>query len=145
MKSASGMPDFGGAAAMQSAINTFVGMTDMDNTPYMAALSTAYTTIQNDPDLHAGTDPQYIVVFMSDGQPTDSTSTSAITSAVSSLVNLLPGKITFNTVYYGNNDAMAAGLIQSMAQTGGGNFLNTATNPMGLDFSISDLIVVPCP
>jgi hypothetical protein len=84
------------------------------------------------------------VVFMSDGQPTDS-NTTALTSEVQSIVNLLPGKITFNTVYYGNNDAMAAGLLQNMAQVGGGNFLNTATNPMGLDFAISDLIVVPCP
>jgi hypothetical protein len=40
---------------------------------------------------------------------------------------------------------MAAGLLQSMAQLGKGNFLNTAVNPTGLDFEISDLVVVPCP
>jgi hypothetical protein len=144
IKAASGMPEFSDGADMQAGINTFEGMLDTDNTPYMAGLTTAYTTILNDPDLHSANNPQYLVVFMSDGQPTDS-NTTALTSEVQSIVNLLPGKITFNTVYYGNNDAMAAGLLQNMAQVGGGNFLNTATNPMGLDFAISDLIVVPCP
>jgi hypothetical protein len=141
-----GNPIFSNATAMQSAINTFEGMTDSDNTPYMAALDTATTTIANDPDLHSKNNPQYIVVFMSDGQPDGAGDTaSAITSQVQAIVGLLPGKITFNTVYYGTGDATAAGLLQSMSQVGHGNFLNTSVNPTGLDFAIGDLVVVPCP
>src|SRR5665213_2237055 len=131
---------------MQTALNTFMTMVDTDNTPYMAALNTATMDIANDPDLHSTSHPQYIVVFMSDGQPDGAGDTpDAITAQVKTLVNLLPGKITFNTVYYGNGDAMAAGILQGMAQNGNGNFLNTSLNPTGLDFKISDLVNVPCP
>ena len=141
-----GSPIFSTASAMQSALNNFMTMTDTDNTPYLAALQTATTTIANDPDLHSNNNPQYIVVFMSDGQPDGTGDTaSAITAQISSIVALHPGKITFNTVYYGTGDATAAGLLQTMAQTGNGNFLNTSANPSGLDFQISDLINVPCP
>ena len=141
-----GLPVFSDANAMQTAITTFKGISDAGGTPYMAALNVATQTIANDPDLNSATiDPQYIVVFMSDGQPDSGESASTILNQVNTLVNLHPGKISFNAVYYGTNDATAAGLVQSMSQIGHGNFLNTAVNPTGLDFEISDLVNVPCP
>jgi len=135
---------FGGAPIMQSALNSFYNTPDGGQTPYMAALNLAESTIQNDPDLHSSLNPQYLIVFMSDGQPTDSTA-AQLTSKVSEMVSLSPGKITFNTVYYGPGVATEAGLLQSLAQTGNGHFLNTNTNPSGLDFSIQDVVAVPCP
>src|SRR5690242_19480894 len=110
----------------------------------MAGLLLATQAIQNDPDLHSKKNPQYIIVFMSDGQPDASYPVPTILAQVGTMVKLLPGKISFNGIYYGDGDATAAGIIQSMAQTGHGNFLNTFTNPTGLDFQISDLIRVPC-
>lgn len=138
-------PVFGNAAVMQTAINSFKGMVDSDNTPYMAALNLATTAISNDPDLRKTTDaPQYIVVFMSDGVPNGSGDTSTnILNQVRTIVGLSPGRVSFNAVYYGPANATASGLIQSMASAGNGNFLNTNTNPTGLSFQISDLISVP--
>lgn len=141
----SGLPDFSNADAMSNAITAFKNSTDVGGTPYMAALNVATRTIANDPDLLSGQNPQYIVVFMSDGQPDSSDSASAIINQVNTIVGLRPGKVTFNTVYYGTGDATAAGLLQSMAKTGHGNFLNTVVNPTGLDFEIDDLIAIPCP
>jgi hypothetical protein len=84
------------------------------------------------------------VVFLSDGQPNGSGDTTTnILNQVSTIVNLAPGRITFSTVYYGPVDATASNLLQSMATTGGGKFLNTNTNPAGRDFQIVDVINVP--
>jgi hypothetical protein len=145
ISSAAGMPTFSDANAMQSAITTFTSEADSGGTPYMAALNLATTTIANDPDLNGGNNPQYIVVFMSDGQPDAGDAASTILNQVNTMVGLRPGKITFNAVYYGTGDATAAGLLQSMSQIGHGNFLNTSVNPTGLDFEIDDLVQVPCP
>ncbi len=140
-----GMPVFSDATAMQNAITAFKAGTDAGGTPYMAALNTATQTIANDPDLNSTIDPQYIVVFMSDGQPDASDAGSTLLSQVNTIMNLHPGRVTVSTVYYGTGDATAAGLLQSMAQIGHGNFLNTSVNPTGLDFEISDLVNIPCP
>lgn len=135
---------FGNGSAMQAAMSQFMTIKDQGQTPYLAALSLAENTIKNDPDLNSSLDPQYLIVFMSDGQPTDTDATGAV-NEVRDIVGLSPGKITFNTVYYGAGAATEAGLVQSMAQAGNGHFLNTNTNPTGLDFEIQDVINVPCP
>jgi hypothetical protein len=41
-------PAFSDASAMQGAINQFMGITDMGNTPYVAALDLAYKAINTD-------------------------------------------------------------------------------------------------
>lgn len=135
---------FGDAAAMQSGINTFLAKKDEGNTPYLAALNLAEQTIAADPDLLSAKKPQYLIVFMSDGQPTDATG-EMLENEVDRIVNLSPGRITFNTVYYGTGAATEAGLLETLAQKGNGHFLNTNTNPTGLDFAIKDVINVPCP
>ena len=138
-------PIFVNAAAMQSSINTFMGMTDQGDTPYLAALANVQATIANDPDLNSSSNPQYVVVFMSDGQPDADESLSNILSAVSGIVALAPKRVTFNSIYYGTSDPIASSNLQQMATTGNGNFLDTNSNPTGLDFSIGDLITLPCP
>lgn len=137
-------PKFSNAAAMQSAINYFKNnIRDTDSTPYGAALNMANLAITTDPDRNSASQPQYIVVFMSDGMPTDVTSTTSLNNRVRDLVGLLPGRISFNTIYYGGNNQQAADLMQGMANTGSGKFLNTNTNPTGLDFEIRNVINVP--
>lgn len=135
---------FGDANAMQNGINAFLNKTDEGNTPYLAALNLAEQTIAADPDLNSAKKPQYLIVFMSDGQPTDATA-ETLENEVERIVDLSPGRVTFNTVYYGTGAATEAGLLESLAQKGNGHFLNTNTNPTGLDFAIKDVINVPCP
>jgi len=135
-------PMFSDAAVMQNAINGFKTIKDANATPYLAALNLAVKAISSDPDLKSSKNPQYIVVFMSDGQPTQGTTTQ-ILSKVKDIVDLSPGRVSFNSVYYGPANDTASGLLQKMANTGSGNFLNTNTNPTGLNFKISDLVSVP--
>lgn len=135
---------YSNAPAMQSAITAFESITDSGGTPYMSALNLATTAISTDSDLNNANKPQYITVFLSDGQPDGAGDTTTnILNQVQTLVNLAPGRITFNTVYYGPVNATASNLLQSMANTGGGKFLNTNTNPTGRDFQITDVINVP--
>lgn len=137
-------PIFSHANAMQTAITNFKGLPDSDLTPYMAALKLATTVISNDPDLKSPLNPQYIVVFMSDGQPNGTGDTpSNILAQIKTITDLSPGRVSFNAVYYGPSNKTASDLIQQMATNGKGNFLNTNTNPTGLSFSISDLVSVP--
>lgn len=136
-------PIFGPATSMQNAINTFSVMEDSGGTPYMAALNQATTAISFDPDLNSAAKPQYLVVFMSDGQPSDTSNYDLIRSTVKKIVNLAPGRITFNAVYYGPSNNVATNLMQSMALEGSGKFLNTNTDPAGLKFKITDAISLP--
>ena len=137
-------PIFSTAPAMQSAITTFKNMSDSGATPYMAALKLGTTLIANDPDLNPASLAQYIIVFMSDGMPNGSGDTAVnIVNQVKAIMALAPGRVSFNAVYYGPVNKTASDLLQSMATSGNGNFLNTNTNPTGLSFSISDLVNVP--
>ena len=68
---------------------------------------------------------------------------SVLVQALQALLNLRPGKITFNTIYYGPLDVVAAGRLKLMAEAGGGYFLNTNANPTGKDFLISNVVNVP--
>lgn len=132
------------ANAMQSAINTFEGMIDDDKTPYKAALNLAQTAISGD---NADSNTKYVVVFLSDGMPSDYVNNSSgdqqLDGDVSNLVNLLPGRISFNTIYYGPTDATASQRLRDMATAGSGQFLDTNNNPTGKTFYISDNISIP--
>lgn len=127
------------ATVMQNAITNFRGIVDGGTTPYIAALDLAYTAIANDTNRTAQT--KWVVVFISDGLPNPDVPVSTLTAKVSTIVNLIPGQVTFNTVYYGPTDATAAGRLQAMASTGAGKFLNT--NNSGRSFPIQDVVSVP--
>jgi len=129
---------------MATAINTFKRTSDWGQTPYLAALDRAKEIISNDSDLHTTEQIQYLILFMSDGEPSDSTAEQLV-DEVKSISALAKKKITFNTVYYGPGTAPEANLLSDLAKTGGGHFLNTNTNPTGLDFAIKDILEIPCP
>lgn len=131
----------GNATQMLNAINTFRAMSDAGNTPYEAALIAARDNIQNDTGRAPGT--KYIVVFLSDGMPNPSIADGPLNQRVLDVVNTVPGQVSLNTVYYGSADAASANRMKMMAQTGGGNFLDTNANPTGTNFLISDLVIVP--
>lgn len=129
------------AASMSGALSTFMQLRDSGSTPYIAALNETKNRIAADTGRAPGT--KYVVVFLSDGLPNPMVSDANLNSAVTSILNTVPGQISFNTVYYGRTDAAASGRLRMMSQTGGGNFLDTNTNPTGQAFLISDLINIP--
>jgi len=131
----------GNAASMKNAIDTFRVMSDAGETPYMAALNAAQANIQNDTGRAPNT--KYMVVFLSDGLPNPPVDQVTLNNKVTQIVNVLPGQVSFNSVYYGAVDPQASGRLQAMAQTGGGNFLDTNANPTGTNFLITDLVVIP--
>jgi hypothetical protein len=131
----------GNATQMSNAIASFRAMFDSGETPYVAALNAAKANIQSDTGRAPST--KYLVVFLSDGLPNPVVADSTLTAKVNEITAILPGAISFNTIYYGAVDAAASNRLKSMAQTGGGNFLDTNANPTGQDFLITDFVVVP--
>lgn len=133
--------------AYQGAINTFMATQDDGGTPYKKALQLAKEVISKDPGLNGSRAPQYAVVFVSDGFPSDyGTSTGAAASSameadINALVNAAPGserRITLSTIYYGQvQDPEAIKLLTAMAGKGGGRFAN-AENVN--DLEIDDVI-----
>lgn len=132
-------------ADMSAALSTFNGMYDSGLTPYKAALTMAAQIIRA--DTLAASDTKYIVVFLSDGMPTDYPPGNAgdkeMTDDVSALTSILPGRVSFNTIYYGEVDASASGRLKDMSIAGGGEFLDTNNNPTGKSFYIADYINIP--
>ncbi len=131
----------GNAAQMGNAIQTFRNMGDAGETPYIAALNAAKANIAGDTNRAAGT--KYMVIFLSDGLPNPVVSDANLQSKVMEVVNTVAGAVSFNTVYYGNVNQTASDRLKMMAQTGGGNFLDTNANPTGKDFLITDLVIIP--
>lgn len=138
---------FGDAADAQSALNKFealpvggAGSTNYDN---------AFSRIKNiiSADDPSQNDQSYVVVFMSDGQPTDlgsgaTNQINGITQLAHDLMALaVSGRITLSTVYFGPaTDTQAQNNLQTMAALGSGQFVNTNTTT---SFSIDNLITVP--
>jgi len=131
---------------MQAAIAQFYGTTDDDYTPYKAALKMATQAISDDA-VTASASTKYVVVFLSDGMPTDypdsASGDAQIDADVQTLVGLVPGRISFNTIYYGPHDTDASNRLQGMASAGGGQFLDTNSYATGRSFYISDTINIP--
>ncbi len=131
------------ANVLQFALNTFSTIQDYGNTPYHSALSMAATAISNDPDLHSAAHPNYFVILLTDGFPTDyyiqgQFNSQLMTNDIQSLLATAPGQVNLSSIYYGlANDPTAINLLKSMASMGGGQFAAaTSTN----QFKIDDVI-----
>jgi Mg-chelatase subunit ChlD len=136
---------FGTADDARAALTAFKNLKGTaGNTNYSSAFSRIQSIIQN--DLASNSNESYVVIFMSDGQPTDQGSSAVnqingITSLSSSLMGLAAsGRITLSTVYFGPSDAQAQNNLQTMAALGGGQFINTNVTTQ---YSIDNLINVP--
>lgn len=125
-------------SAMQSAINSFYSIQDNYATPYQAALEMAKKAVATDRDLNSASNPQYLIVMLTDGFPTDynafngSFDVNAVHSDINSLVNIAPGRVSLSTIYYGHNNQNAINLLSSMAQTGNGQFANVNNTSTGI-------------
>lgn len=139
---ASGNPLFGDSASMNMALGQFSQWQDDGATPYAVALNQASQVLSSDLS-KSSPDTKYVFVFLSDGMPTPSISNSKLQQLVSGIVNQAPGRVSFNTIYYGQSSQDSYDRLNMMAQVGGGNFLDTNRNSTGSSFLISDLVIVP--
>ena len=123
-------------------------------TPYVGALSTAITAIKSDinenPILAGRT--RYVVIFLSDGEPTDDTSPpySQIMDRVNQLEQLEhgsppAGEVTLHTAYLESNGDDSGGshvlLLQQMAEATGGQFRDFESGE-DIDFSGFDVTAI---
>lgn len=92
-------------------------------TPYQAAVATAGATITNDVARNANQPSRYVVVFISDGEPSDGVTDPVLQNIVTGLIAL--GDITLSTVYYGPPNPTASARMLKMANWGRGKFLDT--------------------
>lgn len=108
-------------------------------TPYLAPLNTTFADIQEDitEDPVAARRTRYVVIFLSDGQPTDGSSPDQDNAAVDQIMTLRSqaGDVTVNTVLLGGNAPPS--LLMGMAQHGNGIF-KSFPNGDTLDYSDFD-------
>lgn len=128
-------PTFTNADNMKTGINQYLAIAAGGSTPYKAALQMVKSAIQNDSDyLSDKKNTNYVVVFMSDGMPTDfgdPVDEFELQKAVVELMLLSPGRLTLSTIYFNLSPdpelsvPTAITTLQRMAITGGGQFANT--------------------
>ncbi len=140
--SANGVASFDpNPADMQGAINQFGLETDGGATPYHAAITAATQAIANDPDRNAPSNPQYFVVLLTDGFPTDYMTAADGKADVSALISTA-AHVSLSTVFYGPQNVpsttSAITLLQTLAQMGNGQFANVHNPSSGI--SINDLL-----
>lgn len=92
-------------------------------TPYQAAIAAAASAITSDVARSSNERSRYVVVFISDGEPSPAVTDAILQTDVTNLVAL--GDLTFHTVYYGPLNAAASSRLLRMANWGRGKFLDT--------------------
>lgn len=131
----------GDADDMAIMLSDFQKIADGGSTPFKKALDESTTLVTSHTTRKMYT--KYVVVFMSDGVPNPAITDADLKTEVEELVATLPGEVSLNTLYYGPKQDTASARLRTMAQIGGGNFLDTNANPTGNSFLISDLVLIP--
>jgi hypothetical protein len=134
----------GASSQLSTALLSYESITSASNTPYQAAFNALKNAINA--DSNPGNDHDYVVVFESDGQPTDVTSMTNLNALSTSLKSAASAKgalLTVSTVYFGDaSDSKSISNLSGMAAAGGGRFVNTNVST---NIKINDLITVPGP
>ena len=144
----SAMSGFTDVNQMNSVLGNFRNQRDEGKTPYRAALARARAMIANDPELNVADKPNYVVVFLSDGFPTDNCSgtscpTAPVEDDVRSLVNVAgAGRVTLSTILYGGPRTLtdAEKLLKTMSSIGRGQYAYVNTQNRSSGFKIDDVI-----
>lgn len=133
---------FGTAANLTSALNVYKVTNPSGNTPYNAAFNKLRQIILADVAANPGI-WEHAVVFMSDGVPTD-INNSQVGNLVQTFVNDIrnAGSLAaVSGVYFGPATATdAINVMKTVAQSGGGIFVNTNVTT---NLQIDDVIQVP--
>ncbi len=134
------------------AANTFMTIADQGATPYKAAINATAATIKEDLKTPQ-TDTKYVVLFLSDGMPSDYCpmvgpcnvpDRAALNLDIQKLVTLAQGKLTFNTLYYGPADTQAAETLKQAATAGGGVFIDTNQSTRGISLEQAVQVQTQC-
>ena len=137
---------FGNATSLSTALTDYEALSPSGNTPYSAAFTSLQSVVSQDEAL--GITENYVVVFMSDGMPTDISGN--VTTAIDGMVNNLRNQVqangvsllTVSTVYFGpESDSTSIGNLTNMAHVGNGQFVDT--NQLSSELQINDVITVP--
>lgn len=126
---------------MDIALSNFMSDQDVGATPYKAALNMSTSAIRAEITASEEIVPNFNVIMLSDGAPTDygtPPSHANIMQDVENLVSLSPGNIHLSTVYYGPPNPAASNLKRDMADRGRGRFQDTNVDP---DLDLSSLII----
>lgn len=102
--------------------------TDGDNgaTPYKTAIQMTRSAIVKDQMDNPGQNSMYLIIMITDGEPTDYGSPPDDTAIYRDIADLVTvARSTFSTVYYGPNNPTASNRLRNMAMTGLGKFLDT--------------------
>ena len=121
---------------MQAAIQAFLARPDAGGTPVSTSLQMAAATVLADPDRGSLRDPQYVVVLLTDGYPSDYASANDALIDVDYLRAAAPGAVTLSTIYYGSQDSTSAAALSFLGQiasAGGGQFANVNDPRSGID------------
>jgi hypothetical protein len=135
---------FGDGANTLTAMAAFEKFGSDGSTNYGGAMQQVVDIINADNP--ASNSQSYVVIFMSDGQPTDLGSQAQELANVQSLVTQMAGyvpsgRFTFSTVYFGSEaDTQSQANLKGMATAGGGQFVDTNVTTQ---YSIDSLINVP--
>lgn len=140
---------FGNSAALSSALTLYKTRAPSGGTAYLAAFNRLKSILSADLEAN-GNKYQYVIIFMSDGEPTDiSGGAATITQTLMTRVNEIKTlasdvdvSLSFSTVYFGpNNSDVAKQNLKTMSTAGGGQFIDT--NDLNGDaLKIDDLITV---
>lgn len=125
---------------VQAGLDAFATRKDGGYTPYKAALQAIQTLITK--DLANDASAKYMIIFLSDGMPTDVKTVGELKGAVEAAVGT-SGRVALTTVYYGNTSKEAANVMNSMAVWGKGQFIDTNIYPQGRDLNLSQVVYVP--
>lgn len=136
---------FGDAAGEKAALKKFQHSKSAGHTSYKEAFNLLRKLMSD--DLRSTDTESYVIIFMSDGQPTDLGGTAAselagITAGVKDLLDTVPkGRLTISTVFFGDNrDRRSVRNLSTMADLGNGQFVNSNT---AATISIDHIINVP--
>lgn len=127
---------------MMAGIDKVRSEADNGGTPYGSALNLARQAIVNDMQAKPEEDSFYMIIFLSDGQPTDNfrDNDPALNSEIDGIMQQNPGRIALSTGYYGPDNYKYEKTMEGMASTGGGLYSNFRYTDR-IDFE--ELIVKP--
>lgn len=115
---------------------------DGGDTPYDKALELTRTVIKKDKDDHPNEYSIYMVIFLSDGDPTSPTGNqhAKIMQYTQDVVDIDPGRIFVSTGFYGTSTS-GKNLLRDMAEKIGGGIYRDLSQDDEFDFD--DLVVEP--
>lgn len=128
----------GGNTQIRQAIVALRKDPDQGATPVRAALLLARNTIAIDIQKYPNQVNKYLVLFITDGIPTDGTNAESLKQMVAEIQNLAaPGLVKVSSGYYGDpNNGSAINFASSIANIGNGKFVNFNYNPFDYEHLI---------